>query len=340
MPGVEANPITPAKAELGRLLFFDPILSGDNRLSCAHCHDPSHGFSDGRPLSQGAGGRGVGPARSGGVELPRNAPTLWNVAFNAWQFWDGRVQTLEEQAQRPITDPREMGEDPGRLMEELRAIGAYQALFERAFGDGGPAPVTFENVTRALATFLRTLLAVDSRFDRYAAGDRSALSEQEREGLKLFRSLHTRCFECHILPMFTDQTFRVIGAGAAPRADLGRGSVEGAGPPFAFKVPSLRNVELTAPYMHDGSLVTLEEVVRFYAEGGGRREINPASGIDGKILKFDLTETQTAALVAFLKSLTDRSLTPPPPASVPSGLPVLDGSAPASLRPAASPSVR
>ena len=255
--------------ELGKALFFDPLLSGDNKTSCAHCHHPNMGFADGRETSMGFGGEGVGPEREGGVALARNAPTLWNAVYSHRQFWDGRAADLAEQAAGPITDPKEMGQDPDELVEELLAIPEYKSFFERVFGEGG---VSFENVTRAIAAFEEQLTSQHSRFDSYAKGDREALTDSERRGLAVFRSLKTRCFECHNLPTFANPEFKVIGVppreGEEP--DLGRGAIAGEAYNHAFKVPTLRNIELTAPYMHNGTLETLEDVVDFYADGGGR----------------------------------------------------------------------
>lgn len=321
--GLAQNPLTPQKVELGRMLFFDPIVSGDNSISCATCHHPDLGLADGRPLGMGVGGTGFGPERRGGRHLSRNTPSLWNVVFNEWQFWDGRARELEDQAPVPITNEDEMAEDPGRLVEELRAIPEYVLMFEDAFEAKGPAAVTFENAVAALTSFERTLITFNSKFDRYAAGDFSALDASEKNGLKLFRSLETRCFECHSFPTFSDGSFRVLGVPDEGEPDLGRGGAADRSTDRSFKVPTLRNVELTAPYMHNGSLATLEEVVTFYAEGGGRREANPAPMIDDKIQKFDLTPEETDDLVAFLKALTDTSLLPVAPERVPSGLTVL-----------------
>jgi len=323
MRSLGANPMTPEKVELGKLLFFDPVLSGKNDTSCAHCHHPDHGFTDGRKLSMGFGGRGVGPQRTGGDVLGRGAPSLWNAAYSKWQFWDGRAEDLETQAAGPITNEHEMGEKPENLVKELKAIPDYVQRFQKVFGGDAEQAVTFANVTRAVAAFERTLLTFNSAFDRYAAGNVSALSPQERDGMKLFRSLKTRCFECHNFPTFADDTFRVIGVPETGEHDRGRACVKGEGPDGAFKTPSLRNIALTAPYMHNGAFDTLEDVIKFYAKGGGRAEPKPQEGIDDKVGKFDITDQEIADLTAFLKSLTDTSLQPDPPASVPSGLPVV-----------------
>ncbi len=168
------DPTTPEKVELGRLLFFDPILSDDNTLSCAHCHHPHLGFSDGLPRSLGRGGKGAGRERTGGIELTRGAPSLWNTVYNHRQFWDGRAAHLEEQARMVITTPEEVNADPAELVRELKAIPEYRALFDKAFGGTNGESITFKNVTYAIAAFQRTLVSFNSRFDRYAAATQRA----------------------------------------------------------------------------------------------------------------------------------------------------------------------
>ncbi|MEM9554269.1 MAG: parallel beta-helix domain-containing protein [Acidobacteriota bacterium] len=337
------NPSTPAKIELGRLLFFDPILSGDDTLSCAHCHHPDLGFSDARGRSMGRGGVGVGPARSEGVVLRRASPTVWNAAFNHLQFWDGRAVDLEDQAGHPIVDVSEMAENRPNLVAQLQAIPEYLELFHRAFADEDDRTVemddvTFERITFAIAAFERTLVSDDSPFDRYARGDRSALTPTERRGLNVFRSLETRCFECHNVPTFANADFKVVGVPDPPDLevpDLGRAEIVSKGDDAsgtvrslerAFKVPTLRNVALTAPYMHNGAFATLAEVVDFYAQGGGAGvDGGPElSNLDDKIRPFDLADGDREALIAFLHALTDDSALPEVPATVPSGLPVVE----------------
>jgi cytochrome c peroxidase len=327
------NPTTPEKVELGKLLFFDPILSDDNTLSCAHCHHPHLGFSDGQPRSRGRGGKGAGRERTGGIELTRGAPSLWNTVYSHRQFWDGRAAHLEEQARMVITTPEEVNADPAELVRELKAIPEYRALFDKAFGGTDGESITFKNVTHAIAAFQRTLVSFNSRFDRYAAGDGSALSPQEKRGLKLFLSPKTRCNECHGIPVFADRNFKVIGVPppkdgpadvAKPEAERGRGG----SPNGAFKIPTLRNIALTAPYMHNGVFETLEEVLDFYSGGGGRGLGLDVPLQDDKIRKFSLTPQEKADLIAFLLALTDESAAPEIPARVPSGLPVVQPQAP------------
>ncbi len=324
MKSLAENPMTPEKVELGKLLYFDPVLSGENTISCAHCHHPDYGFTDGRNTSMGKGGKGVGPERNGGDVLKRGAPTIWNSAYSPLQFWDGRAKDLEQQAEGPIQDAHEMAQNADELIKELKGIPEYVQLFQKTFGGSADEAVTFRHVTLAIAAFERTLLSFNSKYDRYAAGDSGALNEQEKRGLALFRSLKTRCFECHTLPNFSDGSFRVIGVPDEAEHDPGRAKVPGQGPDGAFKIPTLRNVALTAPYMHTGRFKTLEEVIDFYSKGGGRQFEKQIPGIDDKIGKFDITPAEVSDLVAFLNALTDTSLQPEPPVKVPSGLPVVE----------------
>lgn len=321
-----SNQTTQEKVELGRLLYFDPVLSGDNEQSCATCHHPDLGFSDGRHTSMGFGGKGAGPDRQGGKEVRRSAPTIWNAAFNHKQFWDGRANDLEEQARFPITSSDEMNQNPDELVKELKAIPEYVRLFDKTFGGDGGSAVTFNNVTSAVAAFERTVISDNSPFDRYAAGDQTALTAEQRRGLTLFRSLKTRCFECHGFPTFANPDFKVIGVPKMPGQadDFGRSDFEG-GEPYknAFKVPTLRNVVLTAPYMHNGRFQTLEEVIDFYSNGGGQGVGLQLPNLDDKIRRFKLSEQEKRDLIAFLYALTDESKKPEIPEKVPSGLPVV-----------------
>ncbi|WP_420642208.1 parallel beta-helix domain-containing protein [Candidatus Leptofilum sp.] len=301
-----ANPTTDAKAELGYLLFFDPVLSENNDIACATCHQPDLGFADGLPLAIGADG----------TVLSRNTPGLWNVGYAQNLFWDGRLDSLEVQSEIPLTHPDEMGvTDTAALVAEVAAIGEYASMFDTAFTDG----VTLENIENALAAFQRTLISNNSPFDEYAAGNVDALTPSQRRGLALFRSGATRCFECHTAPTFANDTFRVVGV---PSNDPGRAAVSEDGAEGAFKVPSLRNIVLTAPYMHNGSLETLEDVVDFYADGGGR--LHGQENVDVFVQGFDLTDQERLDLVAFLYALTDESGLPAVPTAVPSGLPVIE----------------
>ncbi len=297
------NPTTPAKVELGRQLFYDPVLSGSSARSCATCHHPDLGFTNGARVS---------PPRQGAPA--RNVPTLWNAAYNRYLLWDGRQESLEAQAVDPLTLPNEMAGTPEQVEARLRAIPAYVALFDAAFG-GGEETVTFDNVTRALAAFQRTLLSRNSPFDRYVAGDAAALTAQQQRGLALFFSPETACAQCHQPPTLAHGTFRVAGV---PGEDPGRAGISPTGVRGAFKVPSLRNVALSGPYMHNGSLATLEDVVQFYADGAGR--VGGFPSVDPLLKGFELSARDKADLVAFLAALTDESQLPSVPEQALSGL--------------------
>ena len=308
-PPLSGEAPTPERVALGRLLFFDPVLSEDGSLSCAHCHRPDRGFSDGRATGRGRRGR----------PLARNVPTLWNVGVKERLMWDRRARSLEEQALIPLLAPDEMAADPGRLVARLAALPEYRARFARAV-PGEREAITLGHTTRALAAFERTLVSRDSRYDRYARGERDALAPAERRGLALFRSLNTRCFECHRLPTFDAPLALGIGV---PSPDPGVGGVTGEPAERGlFGVPTLRNVAQTAPYMHDGSLPTLAAVVDFYRRGGGRARGVPGDRIDGQVRTFSISDAEAADLVAFLGALGDESASPPVPERVPSGLPL------------------
>ena len=305
-----ANPSTPEKVELGRLLFFDAALSSNNQLACASCHNPALGFTDGKQLAQG------------GATLARNTPALYGVAYSQTLFWDGRAPTLEEQSLTPLTNHAEMAVQPAQLETELAAIPRYAELFSAAFPKQSKS-IKFEQVTFALAAFERTLLANNTPFDRYAGGDSTALSASQKRGLALFRSGATGCYNCHPGPLFTNGGFERLGVNSA---DNGRADVTGnAADRGAFKVPTLRNIALSAPYMHDGSLPTLEAVVDMYATGKGLRagaDARPAGALSRFIRPFELSTAERRDLVNFLYALTDESSTPDVPENVPSGLPL------------------
>ena len=319
------NPTTAEKSELGRLLYFDSVLSGNNDISCAHCHHPDLGFSDNRGLSMGKGGKGLGQTRNGGTIIRRGSPTIWNTAYNHRQFWDGRALDLEDQAQNPIQHKDEMAQNPEELIGELRALPEYVQRFDQAFGGEKGSGITFKNLTYAIAAFERTIISQNSRFDRYARDDQAALNSSEQRGLNIFRSLKTRCFECHNFPTFANPDFKIIGVPDIPNTgpDLGRGEIAGKAYNRAFKVPTLRNIALTAPYMHNGVFQTLEEVIDFYSQGGGRGQGLDIPNMDDKIRKFKLSSSEKSDLIAFLHCLTDESEKPKFPDAVPSGLSVV-----------------
>ena len=268
------------RVALGRRLFFDTRLSGDGSLSCASCHDPRKRFSDGRTVASGRD-----PLRS-----RRNTPALLNLEARGPYFWDGRVSTLQEQALVPIENPDEMAGDLSTLERELAADPEYAARFQEAFG---PLGLTRDTLALALAAFERTLISAGSRYDRYLEGDSSALTEEEVRGMRVFAG-KAECTTCHGGPLLTDNAFHNVGVAGD---DPGRFEA-GATPRATFKTPSLRDVAHTAPYFHDGSAATLEEVIEHYARGGdpmarGTRDIHP----------LDLSASEKRELVAFLRSL-------------------------------------
>ncbi|MCK5944378.1 MAG: cytochrome-c peroxidase [Planctomycetes bacterium] len=319
------NEADEARVGLGRLLFFDPRLSRDRTLSCASCHDPLRGFADGRPTSVGVGGQRV----------PRNAPTVMNAALQRRLFWDGRVQTLEEQAGAPILNPHEMGmPDQAAVVARVREVEEYVLLFDLAYG----REPQFADIARALAAFQRTLIFLNAPFDAFRRGDDDAISAEAKLGLELFRE---HCTSCHPIslrePLLSDGNFHNVGVGfdrhdhqaigreAFPKVrardrdpssadmaeivgsygELGRALISKLEYQVgAFRTPGLRNVALTAPYMHDGSIATLREVVEHYNRGG-----HANTWQDPQIRQLDLTPTQLDHLVAFLHTLTDTRLT-------------------------------
>lgn len=301
--------VDPVVADLGRLLFYDPVLSSDGETACATCHSELWGMSDGMPTSIGVGGGLLtGPGRKGGTPMTRNAPTLWNVAWRETLFLDGRDTTLEHQVSAPMDSPIELGRSIVDALAELRSIPEYVALFEDAFSDDAE-PLNERNLRRALADFQRTLVSDDSLYDAFAAGDSDALSAQMREGMVLFDSLS--CNDCHRAPTFDSEAFYDRGIG--DRVDRGRAVVSGdAADAFAFRVPTLRNVRATEPYFHDGSVASLDDAIRHEVARSGSEA---------------LTEAEHAALMAFIgRALVDRSREPDRPEQVPSGLPVpIDG---------------
>ena len=305
---------TPEQIDLGRYLFFDPILSADGSVSCASCHDPTMGFADGR-------GRAVG---INGQTLQRSAPSLWNVGFFSTLLWDGSKSSLEEQMQGPLYSPIEMGNTPAQLLTSLNGNTTYQALFERAFGD---APITLDQIYTAITAFESSLISLNSRYDLYAHGYHSALDENEIAGLNVFRSFVARCAECHTPPLFTNQQLAVLGVADAPGEfiDPGAQAITGdASQRGAFRVPSLRNIARTAPYMHRGQKPSLEDAARFYTGGRGHEVPEGESlMIHWHIWEPRLTEAEITSLAAFMRTLTDEAFMPETPGVVPSGLPVI-----------------
>ena len=358
--------------ELGRLLFWDPVLSGPMDVSCATCHHPDHAYADGRALSLGPGAVGLGPDRvgltSGGIPVvQRNSPTLLNVAFNgldrqrgrrrrgprftplpadletvnsdrAPMFWDRRARSLETQALLPLTIREEMRGDAypeevavDSVVARLRAIPEYVSLFREVYGQDTSIDAT--QVAEAIANFERTLVARNSPFDRFLAGDEDALTAEQRRGLDEFNEAD--CSDCHRGPMLSDFSMQAEGVAENPllaEPDAGDGR-------FRFRTPSLRNVAVTAPYMHNGMLGTLEEVLAFYDRGrsenpnvSNRRRRRgdddradeppgPPGTLSGRFRGVDdMTDQQMQDIIVFLRALTDPDFDRTIPARVPSGL--------------------
>jgi cytochrome c peroxidase len=323
------NPITPEKVKLGDKLFHDTRFSSTGEVSCATCHDRKKGFADALPVSEGIKK----------LKGTRNAPTVINAAYLRTQFWDGREPTLEAQSAQPFLNPVEMGlKDHEPILKIVRTDPEYAELFKKAFGKTGDQ-ITMTEVQKGLGTFQRTLIGGDSPFDRYYfGGDKEAMSPAAIRGLQIYIG-KGRCVSCHLIEqtqaLFTDNRFHMIGVSAnqmpqdldelsaavedvkkrgtdiavlsnPKTSSLGRYAVTRDLTDIgAFKTPTLRNIELTAPYMHDGSHKTLEEVVQFYNNGGRLNESDPLPKLlSGGIRPLNLTEEQQADLVEFLKALT------------------------------------
>lgn len=285
------NPLTDAKVRLGAQLYFDGRLSKDGTVSCASCHDPEHGWADPHPTSEG-----VGQAKGG-----RNAPTVLNAAFHRVQFWDGRAPTLEDQAVGPIQNPVEMAMTMPETLGRLKTIPGYVEQFKVVFG----SEPTEETLGHAIAAFERTVLSTDSPYDRYLAGDATAMSASALRGKSLFEG-KAHCSVCHSGPNFTDSRFHNLGVGYAngKYADVGRfGITKQRADMGAFKTPGLRSIALTGPYMHDGSEATLDAVIELYDRGGNR---NP--NLDPAMVPLNLTAREKADLVEFMKALTGAPL--------------------------------
>lgn len=316
----EDNPLTKGKIDLGKKLFFDKRLSADDTTSCATCHDPEKGLADGKAIAVGIKDR----------KGTRNSPTVLNAAFFDTQFWDGRAITLEEQAKQPIINPKEMGMlSHDVLAEKISNTPEYKTSFKEVFGTD---KITIDHIVMAIASFERTLITFNTPFDRFIAGKNDAISASAQRGWKLFQG-KARCITCHEFnvsyPFFTNNKFHNIGvamkgkdfesiarkaasSGTDPSvlareetsAELGRYLVTKEPKDIgAFKTSGLRNIAITAPFMHDGSEPTLESVVEFYNKGGIR---NP--NLDGGIRPLNLSEDEKKDLVEFMKSLTSDDL--------------------------------
>jgi len=305
---------SPQQIDLGRYLFFDPVLSVDGSVSCGTCHQPDLGFSDGLPTSVGVKGTAV----------KRSAPSLWNVAYLNTFFWDARASSLEEQMQGPLYAEDEMGNTEANLLATLNDLPTYRELFTEAFPAKRGNKINIAEVYTALAAFESSLISLNSRYDMYAHGFHGALNEDEIEGLNVFRSFVARCAECHTPPLFTNQQIAVIGSPEPEGKALDIGAEETFNDPTmkaGFKIPSLRNIEKTAPYMHSGRFSTLREAVEFYTKGRGHAV---PEGEDLKlhwhIWEPQLNDKELDRLVDFLKTLTDESFKPSVPEILPSGL--------------------
>ena len=290
------NPPTAETVALGRRLYYDAALSVDNTVSCATCHMPGMGFCDNKRVSNGVGDKpGV-----------RNAPTVLNAAYASLQFWDGRAPSLEKQAEGPVANPVEMAHSLHGVAERLSKDPGYVTAFERAFG---PGPITFEKVEKSIASFERTVLSGDSAFDRYYYGhDNNAMTEAQIRGLAVFRDPKKgNCETCHTIgeksALFTDNKFHNIGVGFVngETSDKGRYVVtKNVSDTGAFRTPTLRNVEMTYPYMHDGSLKDMKQVMDFYIGAG-----NSNPHLDKEIHALDfMTRQERDDLTEFMKALT------------------------------------
>lgn len=371
IPYPDDNRYNPLRVELGRLLFYDPILSAENRSTCGTCHHPGLGFADGRKLPAGVGeSMHIGPDRELGVskfsglpigDVPRNSPTVFNTAFNldstgnlnpfGVMFWDGRAKGLEDQAVKPPTSRDEMKGDrlsPNNviyfLCRDIENTPEYVRLFKEAFpeedkGEQEEFDITSDMLGKAIGAFQRELVTRNTAYDRFVGGQADALTDQQKKGLDLFFT-KAKCGTCHNGPNFSDYKFVVagvpqIGPGKKlePGEDYGREEfTQQISGRFAFRTPTLRNVSLTAPYMHDGVLETLEEVVQFYNNGSRPRHPKVTDNMIHPVLKneLNLTDDEVAAIVAFMEALEDNgSLLDPKlmevPSSVPSGMKPLAG---------------
>lgn len=291
IPIPEDNPMTEEKIALGEMLYYDSRLSGNNVQSCASCHAPGAGYGDG--LATFIGFEGFNGSR--------NSPTIINAGFYKENFWDGRAGSLEEQAAGPITSAVEMNQDLDELVVELSAVQGYVDEFNKVFNE----PITKDNILKAIAAFERTIVINDTDFDRFIQGDDDAISADAKEGMKLFVG-KASCITCHAGPLLSDQAYHNLGM----EDDEGRAAITGSDADLgAFRTSGLRGVAHTAPFMHDGSLATLKDVINYYNVGGG------AHPNKSDLMKpLSLTETEIDQLVAFLESMSGEL----PPAGSPS----------------------
>ena len=279
----ENNKHTAEKVELGKQLYFDKRLSKDNTISCASCHDPKKGWSNGEAFATGVRGQVGG----------RSSPTIINSAYQELQFWDGRAKLLEGQALGPIQNPIEMDMPLDQVVAKLNKIEGYKQQFQKVFG----TEVNADGIAKAIAAFERTVLSGGAPYDRFKAGDTKALSENAQKGMKVFFG-KAHCSACHVGPNFTDGGFHNVGVGMElEKPDIGREELsKQGGDRGAFKTPTLREIARTAPYMHNGKHKTLEDVVEYYDKGGFACET-----LDEEIYPLKLTAEEKADLVTFLK---------------------------------------
>jgi cytochrome c peroxidase len=280
-----------SKLKLGEQLYFDGRLSQNNAISCAFCHTPGLGFADPKQVSLGVDGKRGG----------RQAPTVYNTAFNPVQFWDGRAGSLEEQAIGPIINPVEMAETYENVVKKLSALQGYRDQFQAVFGTG----VSVQGIGEAIAAYERTIISTDSAFDKFILGDKTGMSEEAQRGMALFKG-KARCILCHNGPNFTDNQFHNLGVPQVGpmKEDLGRYYVtRQERDKGGFKTPTLRSIIETSPYMHDGVFKTLEEVVDFLNKGGG-----PNSHLSPLMKPLGLKDQEKSDLIAFLNALTGKEI--------------------------------
>jgi len=285
IPIPEDNPMSPEVLELGKALFFDPRLSGNNQVSCSTCHEPELGYGDGKPTFD----------KYGGGQGERNSPTVINSGYYQTNFWDGRAESLEEQALGPIENPNEMNQPLAELIEELATVQGYQERFQAAFPDG----LTAENIAKALAAFQRQIVVKDTPFDRFMQGEMDALTPQEVRGLDLFAG-KAMCITCHNGPNLSDNQYYNIGLNTE---DQGRFAVTGEETDMGrIRTPSLYGITHTAPYMSNGSIDSLAEVIDYYDRGGDNHP-NKSFFMKQFMSPIGLTDEEKADLLAFLKTL-------------------------------------
>lgn len=331
------NPVTPAKTNLGKMLFWDPILSGDKDVACVSCHHPDFGYAENLDISIGSNGVGLGSTRH--FQMPntigfvkRNAHTVLNTAFNgmdgmgfydpanAPMFWDLRKKTLELQSLEPIKSLEEMrghhftdSTALDSVVARLKNIEEYRQLFKLAFGS--ELSIDAENIGKAIATFERTLTATNSRFDGFDRGDKNILTDLEKTGMQLFQAVG--CMNCHSGPMFSDYQLHVLSVPDNPKSPYDKGAND----KYAFRTASLRNLKFTAPYMHSGQFENLEQVIDFYDVAADGRSGNPnvkTGDIDPKVRQLQIRNKE--AIIAFLLTLSDDNFDKSTPTKVPSQL--------------------